>query len=100
MLEFLSEWLEILFHLEHILLAINNVHKFGVLDLFLHLLVYGLYFLMFFLELFLLLLNLRHYLLLVLLLLIVLLPELPLNPLHLFASQFKKLSRLYRLLLI
>ena len=100
MLEFVFEWLEIFVHLENVLLAIYNVHKFGVLDLFLHLLVYGLNFLMFFLELFLLLFNFRHYLLLVLLLLIVLLPELPLNPLHLFASQFKKLSRLYRLLLI
>jgi len=100
LLEFLSKWLEILFYLEHISLAINNVHKFGVQDLLLHLLVDRLYFLMFFLELFLLLYNLSHYLLLVLLFLVVLLPELPLNSLHLFAGQFKKLSRLYGLLLI
>lgn len=56
-LEFNSVWLKIFVHLEHVLLAIYNVHKFGVIDLLLHPKVDRLYLCLFFFDLFLLLLN-------------------------------------------
>jgi hypothetical protein len=99
-LEFFSEWLEIFVHLENILLAIYNVHKFGVVDLLLHLKVDRNYLSVFFVELLVLLINLFDNILLVLLLLVVSLPELFLDPLHLAAGQLKKLLCLDGFLLV
>jgi hypothetical protein len=99
-LEFFSEWLEVFVHLENILLAIYNVHKFGVIDLLLHLKVDRRYLFELFIKLLVLRLNLCDYNLLVLLLLVEFLPELFLDPLHLAASQVKELLRLNGLLLV
>jgi len=99
-LEFFSEWLEVFVHLENILLAIYNVHKFGVIDLLLHLKVDRRYLFELFIKLLVLLFNLCDHIFLVLLLLVVSLPELLLDPLHLATGQFEKLLCLNGLLLV
>ena len=99
-MEFFSKWLEIFVHLENVLLTIYNVHKFGVIDLLLHLKVDRRYFFELFIELLMLLFNLCDHILLVLLLLVVLLPELLLDSLHLATGQFEKLLSLYGFLLV
>lgn len=99
-LEFFSKWLEIFVHLENVLLAIYNVHKFGVIDLLLHLKVDRRYLFELFIELLMLLFNLCDHILLVFLLLVVLLPELLFDSLHLATGQFEKLLSLDGLLLV
>lgn len=100
LLEVVPEWLEILVHLEDILLTVDDVHKLGVVDLLLHSEVDRLHFSMLLFHLLLLFKDLTHNASFVLLLFVVLVPEFTFNSVHLATGELKELLGSDGLLLV